>query len=40
MTDTSAQRVVYLDEIIGEEGVNDIVFEDGQLDFELMGHIL
>jgi predicted AlkP superfamily pyrophosphatase or phosphodiesterase len=29
MTDTSAQRVVYLDEIIGEDGVNQVVFEDG-----------
>jgi hypothetical protein len=29
MTDTSAQRVIYLDEIIGEDGVNQVVFEDG-----------
>jgi predicted AlkP superfamily pyrophosphatase or phosphodiesterase len=29
MTDTDAQRVIYLDEIIGEDGVNEVVFEDG-----------
>lgn len=32
MTDTSSQRLVYLDEIIGEEGVNEVVHEDGVLD--------
>ncbi|PVG02267.1 Phosphodiest-domain-containing protein [Serendipita vermifera] len=35
MTDTSAQRVVYLDEIIGEEGVNDVLYEDGWPNFGL-----
>jgi hypothetical protein len=32
MTDTSSQRIVYLDEIIGEEGVNEVLHEDGMLD--------
>jgi predicted AlkP superfamily pyrophosphatase or phosphodiesterase len=30
MTDTSAQRVAYLDDIIGEKGINDIIHEDGE----------
>lgn len=29
MTDTSAQRIVYLDEIIGEDGLNEVTYEDG-----------
>lgn len=35
MTDTSAQRIIYLDEIIGEDGVNEVVFEDGWPNFGL-----
>lgn len=35
MTDTSGQRVVYLDEIIGEDGVNDVIYEDGWPNFGL-----
>jgi predicted AlkP superfamily pyrophosphatase or phosphodiesterase len=40
MTDTSAQHVIYLDEIIGEAGVNDVVFEDGPSRQKLLERIL
>lgn len=33
MAETSSQRIVYLDEIIGEQGVNDILYEDGVLPY-------
>jgi hypothetical protein len=33
MTDTSAQKVIYLDEILGEEAINEIAYEDGELIF-------
>ncbi|KAG8832826.1 hypothetical protein FRC17_000580 [Serendipita sp. 399] len=35
MTDTSGSRVVHLDEIIGKEGVNEIIYEDGWPNFGL-----
>ncbi|KAG8867408.1 hypothetical protein FRC20_005847 [Serendipita sp. 405] len=35
MTDTSGSRIVYLDDIIGKEGVNEIIHEDGWPNFGL-----